>query len=136
MGRNLVVELQEAKSKLYKDELDAQLELAAANAQLAKLDAIATDNSKELELQQIQAQEKYVSAEIKQLTIKLKLKRAQFFGIRIAKGPDPYCVWCFVDQDVHPRMSITDNIIAGIVTYKCTRCGKELDEDEPIIDSR
>ena len=128
MGRNLVVQLQKLNRKLYAEQHEADLEVAAANEGLA----YASPGT----LQESEAQENVFGAESRQLVTKLALKRAQFFGVRLARGPDPYCISCFVRHDVHPTMKVVDNIISSITKYKCTRCGSELNEDEPIIDVR
>jgi len=74
----------------------------------------------------IETQERLLELEAKQLQAQLKLKRTQLFGLRLAKGVDPHCVFCFVEHGELTQMVRIDPGIRVARLFKCARCGREL----------
>ena len=104
--------------KRFLNQEKQQLDLEKANAEEELLYA-APDKEHEL-------QAKLLDIELKQLTTKSKLTRAQLFGMRYARGPDHHCIFCFVEHDVLAGMAEVQPKILGARLVKCFRCSKEL----------
>ncbi len=70
----------------------------------------------------------FLDLEAKQLAIKLKLNRAQLFGLRHSKGVARPCIACFVDHGEVLNMQSVEPTILGTTLFRCKRCSHELRE--------
>ena len=70
----------------------------------------------------------FLDLEAKQLAVKLKLNRAQLFGLRHSKGATRPCIVCFVNHDKLSDMDEVQPKILGTTLYRCAVCGHELQE--------
>ena len=73
--------------------------------------------------------EKICGLEVKNLRLKAQLNRAHLYG-RLFSGDVIFrCIPCFILHDVLLNMTRTKSNVAGVIRYKCRRCGEELNSD-------
>ena len=77
---------------------------------------------------EMETKSNFLDLEAKQLTVKLKLNRAQLFGLRHSKGATRPCIVCFVNHDKLSDMDEVQPRILGTTQYRCSTCGHELKE--------
>lgn len=120
MSREQIVEVIAQKRILYQQEHDLHLRELAVEEEFQFAD----------EEQVPEKEKKLLELESQQLQVQLELKRAHLFGLRLAKGSDPHCIFCFVKDGDMPKMLRTESKILGMSLFKCSRCGHELKTEQ------
>jgi len=116
MCRELILQVIEKKKDLYLKLHRLDLKMLEIEEQFA----FASDDD-------LQVKQKMIDdVEVKRLDTQMKLNRTQLFGLRHAKGSEPQCLSCFVEDGDLPKMAQIKSEIFVTYLYKCERCNKEL----------
>lgn len=119
MSRESIVEIIATKRLLYQSEHELHLRELAIEEEFQFAD----------EEQQLEKERKLLVIETEQVQVQLRLKRAHFFGLRLAKSNSPHCSACFVEHGTTPDMVRIEPRILGTSLFKCSACGHELKTD-------
>ena len=77
---------------------------------------------------EVETKTRFLEFEGQQLAVKLELNRAQLFGLRHTKGPERFCLVCFIEHGEPPMgMLEVEPALSGTRLFRCS-LGHELKE--------